>query len=224
MRNKMKKKMELIGIEGTLVRRLKESVRAKLPKDWKDDAVIGINIYIKGNKTIVKITNVNEIGGFTAWIWGDSTKKERKAESKRITKVLQKNRNKPVDTSKWVHPDKKSIEYALIKELVLLKITDHNKTDNDSTIYDIDYAFYLGHKVKAETLYSVLYSHRPTNPQTLTNFTFDECFTIAKLLNDEEQIKKLNQYTKDRKDMSDMRKLYQESRAKYISSWIRIKK
>jgi len=66
--------------------------------------------------------------------------------------------DKPVDTSKWVKPDEESIRNALVTELFATIILKEESIN------------YPHHHTKMEVLYSILHSHSPKNPQTLSNF------------------------------------------------------
>lgn len=66
--------------------------------------------------------------------------------------------DKPIDTSKWVKPDEESIRNALVTELFAIIILKEDSVN------------YNHHKTRMEVLYSVLHSHSPKNPQTLSNF------------------------------------------------------
>lgn len=85
-----------------------------------------------------------------------TTLKQRKKYSEALSKVGSD--DKPVDTSKWVKPDIESIRNELIKNLFFLHIIKE-----DCWEWRERYG-------KAHALYSVLHSHSPKNPQSLTNF------------------------------------------------------
>lgn len=92
-----------------------------------------------------------------------TTKKQRKAFSDSM-KDIGKNKNKRVDTSKWVKPDEKTIKNALVESLFALEIFKEDATK---------YGFYYG---KAQAFYSLLHEHSPKNPQTLSNWSIDPYF------------------------------------------------
>ena len=85
-----------------------------------------------------------------------TTIKQRKEFSERFSKAIKN--DKPVDTSKWVKPDKESIGNELIESLFFLQI------------FKEDYFMWSEQYGKAKALYSVLHSHNPRNPQSLTNY------------------------------------------------------
>lgn len=65
---------------------------------------------------------------------------------------------KKVDTSKWVKPDEESLRNEMTKNLFLCEILKE------------DYFGFKEARTKAATLYSILHSTSPSNPQTLTNY------------------------------------------------------
>ena len=85
-------------------------------------------------------------------IFDDLTKRK----SKNISEAL--NNLKPVDTSKWVKPDKESLKRELVLNLFL------------ETIYKEDEEEWIRVNASASTLYNILHSHWITNPQLLTHF------------------------------------------------------
>ncbi len=72
--------------------------------------------------------------------------------------------DKPFDTSKWPHPDRESIKNELIFKLACLHILDKKSPK---------FEYMDG---QCEMVYSILYSHAPKNPQTLTDFGHPDCY------------------------------------------------
>ena len=92
-----------------------------------------------------------------------TTIKQRKRFSEAFSEAGKN--NKPLDTSKWVKPDEKTIRNALIESLFALEIL---KEDSPN------YREYYG---KAKAFYSILHGHSPSNPQTLSNWNIDPYFS-----------------------------------------------
>lgn len=83
--------------------------------------------------------------------------------------------DKPVDTSNWVRPDRESLKHALIKRMVLFEL------------YEKDSISAIENDVERKLLYSILYSHSPNNPQSLTNFYLsDNLSMMYRLTNNKE--------------------------------------
>ena len=90
----------------------------------------------------------------------NTTKAERKRLHDSLSKITE--HSKPVDTSKWVKPDEESMRNELICDLFRCIILKEDYWGHNEAHY------------RAETLYSILHSHSPKNPQLLTNFSFGQ--------------------------------------------------
>ncbi len=125
--------------------------------------------------------------------------------------------NKHVDTSKWVKPDEASIQNALISELFLNIVYP----ENSDKFKEAD--------VRADVLYSILHSHHPKNPQSLTNFGHAGAFeVIIQTLKGSEQnngFKAIfkNWNTEKWSGRKDGRKRYQAWKEKCIKNMISVK-
>ncbi len=125
-------------------------------KRRKHPRVVIIEIY--KNEKYGAIAKIFERNDFFSRIREKTTKKEREKFSKSLSKI--KYNDKPVDTSKWVKPDEESIRNALVECLFFLEI------------FKEDYWEYKERFGKARAFYSILHSHNPKNPQSLSNFEF----------------------------------------------------
>ena len=141
-----------------------------------------------------------------------------KAERKKFSKAMQDigKDNKRVDTSKWVKPDEESIRNALVESLFALEILKEGSPK---------YNEYSG---KARALYSVLHSHSPNNPQTLTNYVIDPYFEVIMTEFKSPVMKKYwqdfnkfcNRKNNTKEDWENRRKKYQEWKKQVLSKMI----
>jgi len=146
---KMEKK---IGMIINLTENIKPEYLSK--KRRKHPVFAIIEIY--KDKKYGVIAKIFERNDFFGRINDTITKKEREKISKSLSKM--KFDDKPVDTSKWVKPNEESIRNALIECLFFLEIFKEDYWESKERFG------------KASAYYSTLHSHRPKNPQHLTNF------------------------------------------------------
>jgi hypothetical protein len=92
----------------------------------------------------------------------DETVTKKQKEKLSFAKI--KSDSKPVDTSNWVKPDEESLKQELVKSLFLLEILEEDCNN------------WIMEKGRADVLYSILHSHSPKNPQSLSNFAYDPFF------------------------------------------------
>ncbi len=175
---KMKKKGKLLGFYPCIRRRLKHEYQhldgVQCCKEHGGDIAC---IEVRADKQYGARAEIYFNCSFTDLMWKDITIKEHNAFCKRVSKKLSKSadNDKPVDTSKWVKPDMKSIKNHLLFKLMICEVLD--KDDKG----------YSECKGAANALYSMLNTQSPKNPQCFTNFGIDPYFeTVLNLAGDKE--------------------------------------
>lgn len=154
----MKKKNKIIGY----IHNLTENIRPEfLNKKIRRHPLFIIG-EIHRDKKYGAIIRISERNSPIEWMHKKMTKKEKQRYSKRLKKVFSD--DKPVDTSKWVHPDRASIQHALVQELFKL------------VIFKEDYWGWKEAEGKSDAFYSVIHCHSPRNPQSLHDFYFEPFF------------------------------------------------
>jgi hypothetical protein len=96
-----------------------------------------------------------------------------KKRSERLEKLWELRRKKKlpaVDTSKWVRPDARSIENALVFRMIMLELFDAERVVK-----------YNGLKKEASLLYSIVHSRSHKNPQSLTNYLVEPMEFLTRL-------------------------------------------
>lgn len=215
----MENKSKMIGVIIATPQQVKSEFLTDINKDTKKACLVFVEIYL--DKRYGAIAKVFERNSMTEFMFNHMTKKENKALQKRIDRLKKKEERdaklgikpKPLDTSKWVKPDEESIRLELIKNLFALEIL---KEDS------VKYGEYYG---KAGICYSILHSHSPRNPQTLSNFVFDPYF--EKIMNEFNSIeskkywKEFNQAFKSKNtDWDKRREDYQIWKSKCLRNMI----
>ena len=130
-------------------------------------------------------------------------------------------KNKPVDkkctdTSKWVKPDNESLQNSLVTECFAVQILKEDSIN------------YSSHYSRMTLLYSILHSHSPTNPQSLTNFAItNEPFeTILTELNTKYKSHKFNllfgKNGKKKINMNKTRKQFKIWKVKMLTKMIKV--
>ena len=153
-------KTEKPKIIGHLMK-MTENVRPEyLSKNKNKARIVIIEIY--ENKRFGAVAKIYERNSLFDRIHEKTTKAERKKISESFSKDI--NKNKPLDTSKWVKPDEKSIKYALIESLFFLEI------------FKEDYWMWKEKYGRANAFYSILHGHSPKNPQMLMGWHFEPYF------------------------------------------------
>lgn len=183
-----------IGYEGVKTEFLKPEFRVN------EDTINGIYFYKDTKKKTLKINIMSLRDSFFRFRNG-FTKKVSIA----ITKSLRD--PTPVDTSKWVKPDNESLRNILLKEIAFMLIME-DKPENFA---------YVKAKNRADLLYSILHSHSPRNPQTLTNFWYQQLDVILNELKDTKMLSKLNNIIfKNRQNLDERRLKYKTLHDKII--------
>lgn len=154
----------LIGVAVTMASRIKPEYR--FGKEPNMDMMVFIEI--RKNRRFGARAEIFLGADLQTFMHKNVSKKARERFSKRLSKI--KDYNKPVDTSKWVKPDKESLINELVKNLFLLEIMDYK-----DPLYNEAHG-------KADILYSIIHSHSPRNPQSLTGFAMSEPFSMIQRL------------------------------------------
>ena len=164
---KINKNFKLIGVETGKCKELNDLYKVN---DW----CFGLKFY-KHNKTnelkVIIETLKDYLNGFFE-SFDDARKKANKGLTKKQIKDKQAkadakfeaDKDKPVDTSKWLRPDDESIRNELMTQLLLCELY---KEDTTSHVMSV---------AKRDVLYSILHSNSPKNPQCLTEFAIIDDF------------------------------------------------
>jgi hypothetical protein len=148
----MDKNKCLMGIDFTRTDQLRPEYAGKFGKD--DVVVVGVYLLKKEKRLSVEVFRYP---GFQA-LWNRGmTKKDIADQRKRFSKINWDS-NKPVDTSKWVFPDKESIGHCYLDYFGRCLVYAP-----ESERYKMNYA-------KMDLAFSIYHSHSPKNPQGIGNY------------------------------------------------------
>lgn len=211
----MEKKGKLIGMYFTNLKRVKAKYRFGQTKNyWIPNSMVSIEI--RENKQYGAKAEMIFNATLTQMINRDVTKKVRK-----IARNSKKNADRIVDTSKWVRPDRKSIQNEIIISLFVLEVLKETERG------------WIENYGRAEALYSILESHSPKNPQRLINFGitpyFERIFYITKSPEKEVRMKisfpnykngSKENWFKEVRDGNEARKMYKKWKKKCLKEMI----
>ncbi len=114
-------------------------------------------VYVSVGKDLKRKSLNIDIAPFkTKWdeIWGSM----RKINKKKVTKKIEEDDDKPVDTSNWVKADTETLENHMLMELGMLLVLKEETRE-----------WYKAH-YRMNMLYSILHNKSPSNPQILMNY------------------------------------------------------
>jgi hypothetical protein len=201
-------KKDLLAVHSTILSRIKPEFRfgAKLKNNERDLVFIEIfsNRYYGARAELIFGKT------FSQMLFKGISNKERQKISDDLSKSLED--GKPVDTSRWVKPDRESIIAACVGHLMMSEILKEDETE------------FFVHKAKSEVLFSVLEAHAPKNPQGLTNFGIAPFFfSVFGLTGMKKRLKERWDITRNhgkKYDLQTARKMYKDYCKKCLSKMI----